>query len=131
MNLFLDAHPPYDGKVWMLVGTYENNVCLDYTMTWKPIDFAELLANDKALTFVFSANYFDYVLTVEDKKLTMDKTIYVVEISDGNLYLNGEKLLQLSEDVYNGQRSMLWSVQRATVHTYAQFGFSDAGIVSK
>ncbi len=131
MNPYIDAHHPYDGKVWMLIGTYENEICLNYTMSWKPINFAELLSDDKAISFVFSANYFDYVLTVEDKKITMDKTIYVVKICDGELYLNGEKFLQLSNEVYSGRRSMLWSVQRATVHQYAQFGFSDVGIVTK
>ncbi len=128
---FVDTHHPYDGKIWLLIGTYEEQVCLQYTMTWDPIDFSELLSEGKALTFTFSANYFDYVLTIEDWKMTMDKTIYVVEIYDGKLYINGEEKLQLSDEVYNGQRSMLWSVQRATVHQYAQFGFSDVGIVEK
>ncbi len=131
MNPYVDAHHPYDGKVWMLIGSYEGQVCLQYTMAWEAMDYETLLADGKALTFTFSANYFDYVLTIEDKKITMDKTIYVVEIFDGDLYLNGEKLLQLSTEVYTGEREMLWSVQRSTVHTYAQFGFSDVGLVTK
>ncbi len=131
LNPFRDAHHPYDGRVWLLVATYEDEICLDYTMTWEQTNFAELLSQDQALRFTFSANYFDYVLTIEDKKIVMDKTIYVVEIYDGALYLNGEKLLQLSSEIYNGERSMIWSVKRATVHQYAQFGFSDVGIVDK
>ncbi len=126
---FKDAHHPYDGKVFLLIGEHENEACLEYTINWKTTNYAELLSDNKALSFAFSANYTDYVLTIEDKQIVMDKQIYEVKIQNGVLHLNGDSFTTLPEDVYDGTRAMHWEVRRSTVHKYAQFGISDVGII--
>ncbi len=121
---------PYDGKFWGLIGEYDNGeVCLEYTLDWEPINFQEVLGEDKAFVFAFSPNYTDFIMQIEGKLLSIDYKVYVAKIYGGALYINDEKFVDLDESVYNGTKPMLWTVTRSLVDTYAMIGVSDIGIV--
>lgn len=120
---------PYDGRFWGLIGENNGEVCLEYTMDWEPINFQQVLGNDKALVFAFSPNYTDFVMQIEGKLLAIDYKVYVAKIYGGALYINDEKFVDMDEGVYNGTKPMLWTVTRSLVDTYAMIGVSDIGIV--
>ncbi len=120
----------FDGAVWFLQEPVRDDpdVCLEYTLEWASLNFAEILSGGKMLTFAFAPNYDDFELDIEGKKTAIDKSVHIVKIYNSELYLDGEKYIDIDEDIYNGTVPMQWKINRSFADLYAQIGISHIAV---
>ncbi len=119
----------FNGGFFSLQAPNADEPSLTYYFTLNKMNFKEKCEEYGRVSFLMKGNYAGMSLLCGDTPLAYTMAQHVlqrVDIQDGYLYVNGTCALQLSDEIYTGEKSLVFTVirqesKKVTVNGVAQY----------